>query len=434
MIVSNHIKMTRKEYLETTDGQSHERLKRKMKIVYLDIMQEPKSKNGLSTIEKKHFRQEVKNQLKKQNRRPHRGRIILEIDYFTTADNPPALHTLSKNYLDLLHKPMPNIDKYEGILFKDDSQINILISNYHLNEFGNQKPQIRIKSYSLSNFYKDIELTDRIITNKFDDTDNYRLSRFEEEFNHNDFDNNADAFQDLQELQKNKQDYINRFGQQFFTLQEHFYKRQIQEEYLRINELKVRDLISIFQSNFSYNKKYSENSMFQNIWDSSKKLIFLSSDFLELGKAPSHVGDTSIFKEKLQRGLKEFKEKHKILFPILQPISVLITFLPPKQNVVDLDNLARYIVPFVNEILKPPASFQLTHDRNYLNNTLKKEVDIMQRFPPNSISSYQLIHIPRKEEDPKNGEIKFVINDGLNIFKNVWSIVDETIEKWEQII
>jgi hypothetical protein len=426
--------MARSEYLETIEGQSYERLKRGIKTVYLEIEHEPKSKKSITKAEKLYFRKEVKNQLKKQNRRPHKGDIILEIDYFTTEDNPPALHTLSKNYLDLLHKPMPEVDKLRGLLFKDDSQIKILISNYHLNEFGNQRPHIRIKSYSLSNFYLDVELTDRITTNKFDNSDSDWYLRFEDEFQYDHFDNNTDAYEDLKDLRENKQKYIDRFGEPFFALQEHFYARQIQEQYLKINEFKVRDLISIFQSEFSYNKKYTDDFMFQKIWNSSKNLIFFASDFLELGEAPSHEGDTSIFKDNLQKGLIEFKNKHKILFPILQPISILITFIPPKYNVVDLDNLARYIVPFVNEILKPPASLKLTYDRKYLNNELKKEVEIMQRFPPNSISSYQIIYIPRKENDPQNGEIKFVITDGLKIFNNVWTIVNETIEKWEHTI
>jgi len=87
--------MTRTEYLETIEGQSYERLKRKIKTVYLDIEQEPKSKRSISNQEKLFFRQEVKRQLKEMNRRPHRGDIVLEIDYFTTQNNPPALHTLS---------------------------------------------------------------------------------------------------------------------------------------------------------------------------------------------------------------------------------------------------------------------------------------------------------------------------------------------------
>jgi hypothetical protein len=426
--------MKRTEYLETIEGQSYERLKRKIKTVYLDIEQEPKSKKSISTAEKIFFRHEVHRQLKKQNRRVHRGDIILQIDYFTTENNPPALHTLSKNYLDLLHKQMPNIDRYNGLLFRDDSQIKLLISNYHLNEFGNKKPHIRIVSYSLSNFYQDIELADRILNNKFEGADGYRFSRYEYENSYDRLDHNSDVYQDLKDLRENKQYYIDRFGEQFFTLQEHFFTREIQERYLRVNELSIRDIISIFQAKFSYNKKYSEDFRFQQLWDSSKKLIFLAFNFLELGNAPSHDGDTIIFKKNLQKRLMEFKNKHSTLFPLLQPICVLITFLPPKRNVVDLDNLARYIVPFVNEIFEPPVSFHVTYDRKYLNSILENEVKILQNFPPNSISGYQLIHIPRKENDPEHGEIKFVIADGLNIYKNIWNLVDETIEKWERII
>ena len=112
--------MTRTEYLETIEGQSYERLKRMIKTIYLDIKQEPKGKNS-SNHEKLFFRQEIKRQLKEMNRRPFKGDIILEIDYFTTQNNPPALQTLSKNYLDLLHKSMPDIDSNKGLLFQDDS-------------------------------------------------------------------------------------------------------------------------------------------------------------------------------------------------------------------------------------------------------------------------------------------------------------------------
>jgi len=426
--------MIRTEYLETIEGQYHERLKRKTKTIYLKIDHEPKSKRSISREEKSYFRSEVKRQLRKQNRRPHRGDIILEIDYFTTQDNPPALHTLSKNYLDLLHKSIPDLDNYAGLLFRDDSQIKILISNYHLNDFGKETPHIRITSYSLTNFYKDVELAERILSNKFSDTDSFRHSRFEDELRYEELEDNRNVYNDLRDLRENKDYYVGKFGESFFDLQEHFYVREIQERYLKINDFNIRYLVSIFQSKFSFNKKYSEDARFQNLWDSSRNLIFLASDFLELGKAPAQEGDTVIFKDNLQKGLKEFKNKHKILFPLLQPISLLITFLPPRRNVVDLDNLARYIVPFVNEIFNPPASLSLTYDRRYLNNLLKQEVKLMQKFPPNSISSYQLIHIPRKDNDPVNGEIKFVITNGLNIFRNVWNIVDETIEKWERIV
>ncbi len=430
--------MTRSEYLETIEGQYNERSKRKMKIVYLNIEQEPKSKRGISNQEKLFFRQEVKRQLKAMNRRPYGGDIILEIDYFTTQNNPPALHTLSKNYLDLLHKPIPEIDNYKGILFKDDSQIKILISHYHLDEFGKQKPHIRIRSYNLSKFYKDIELADRIINNKFDDSDYFLHSKLKN-YSEKDLelDDDSDYFAEIKDLKNSKDFHINNFGEQSYYFQKDFLIRRIQERYLRQNKLELFELISLFKSNFSFYKKYANDIRFKEIWDTwdtNRNLIFLASNFLELGNAPLREGETSIFKENLQKKLRSFKKKYKILFPLLQPISVIIIFLPPKYNIVDLDNLARYIVPFVNDILKPPASFQLIYDKKYLNKLLKKDVELVQRFPPNSIASYQLIHIPRKENDPDNGEIKFIITDGLYNKSNVWKIINDFIEKWEETI
>ena len=132
-IIVCHIKMTRTEYLDTIDGQRYERFKRFIKPIWLTINQEPKGKNS-SDEEKQYFRNEVKKQLKKNKRRRFRGDLILQIDYYTTKDNPPELQTLSKNYLDLLHKEMPHIDSLSKILYGDDDQIKILISNYHIDE------------------------------------------------------------------------------------------------------------------------------------------------------------------------------------------------------------------------------------------------------------------------------------------------------------
>lgn len=425
--------MTRKEYLETIEGQSNERRKRWIKTIYLSIRQEPKSKRSITREEKIFFRKEVKRQLKESNRKAHTGDIILEIDFYTTQHNPPALHTLTKNYLDLLHKEIDE-DILKKLLFKDDGQIKVLIANYHLNLFGKQEPEIRITSYSLSKFIKDLELTDRIITNNFADADSFMHQRFMEETEDDErrsFDS-SDYWDDLKDLEKNKNNHIEQMGEAFYNLQKHFLVRQIQENYLKLNEIKIRDLTAIFQHNFSHNKKYSHDGNFKKLWNITRGYIFLTSDFVGLGNAPMQEGETKIFKNKLQEQLKEFKEKHKILFPLLQPINITITFVPPKLNILDLDNLAKYIVPFVNEIFQPPATHRFIYNNKYSNQLLKQETEISQKSPPYSIAGYQLIHIPRKDEDPINGRIDFVITDGFGLKSNVWHLIDNTIDKWEE--
>jgi len=423
--------MTRSEYLDTIEGQLSEHLKRRFKKVSLIVKQEPKGKN-CSNDEKRTFRKEIRRQLKEQNRRPFRGNIILEIDYYTTKDNPPELQTLSKNYLDLLHKKMPHIDNLKSILYSDDNQIKILISNYHIDEERQKNPYIEISAYSLRYFLEDIELADRILTNNFSDSDKYSHSNFEEQLEEERSNHNKDYFEDLRELEEDKDDYDKLLGRHYYSLQKNYLLRQIQEQFLKRNNLNIHSLITLFQPYFYHFKKYSTDRSFQNLWDSSRNLIFFSPAFLHFGNAPQLTGETGAFNFNVRKELLGFREKFKILFPLLHPISVIVTYIPPKQKIMDLDNLAKSIVHFVNEIFKPPTIIKLTYKDLKIPDLLKNELEIIQHFPPNSIASYQSIQLPRFDNDPINGKIGFLITDGFYYMNNVWRTVEEIINKWER--
>ncbi len=393
------------------------------------IKQEPKTKKSLKKENKIHFRKAIKKQLQKNKRRAYRGDIILQIDYYTTENNPPPLQTLSKNYLDLLHKPMPEIDNLVGILFKDDSQIKILIANYHLNEYGDNNPQIRINTSTLKSFYEDISLAYRIIRNDFSDKDYSNNYKFEEYLKDEDLDDNTDVYHDYNDLLKNQAKIKETFGEQYFLAREFLYKKEIQERYLSFNRINIYDLVHLFQSEFPDNRKYKDDKRFVKIWDSTKNYVFLASDYFDLGKAPSDEGDSKILKAQLREQLNEFKKKKPALFPFLVPLSIIVLFVPPKQNVVDLDNLARnYIVPFINEILRPPA----THSKVMTDfSFFKQDSEIHQKYHPNSLTNYQILQLPRQDNSPENGEIKFVLTNGDTIYKNVRNTVDDIIRKWE---
>lgn len=425
--------MRRSEYIVTREGQAHEKFKRSLDKIYLQIQQEPKSKNGISLDEKKEFRERVRQLLKKQKRRAFRSDIILEIDFQTKQDNPPALHTLTKNYLDLLHKPMPDVDSNKEILFKDDSQIKTLIANYHLNTFINKKPEIRIRAYRFSHFIKDIELAGRIRHDRFEDDSgfSYRYRRYDDFEEEEYIRFNDDYYDDLLELEKDKDWYIEKSGVSFYTLQKQYLQRRIQEQFLQQNNISINNLISLFQASFNYNNKYSFDKKFQKLWELTANLISVSTNSIELGGAPYQKGDTRIFKSNLEKKLKEFKSKYRILFPLLQPISVTVFYTPPIQNVLDLDNLARYIVPLLTEIFEPPAILELAYDSKFLNDSLKREVSILQRFPKNGIANYQLIYRPRAEDTPDEGIINFYITDGMFLNNNIWRTIDRFIDKWE---
>jgi hypothetical protein len=129
--------------------------------------------------------------------------------------------------------------------------------------------------------------------------------------------------------------------------------------------------------------------------------FLLVSNFLELGNAPNRSGEKVIFKTSLKNKLLLFRERHQRLFPLLKPISVSVIFVPPRDNVVDLDNLAQYIVPFVNEIFEPPTNLKV-----FKNNKLSEEdTEKVSNRPSNSILGYQFVQLTRENSDPNEGKI-----------------------------
>lgn len=401
-----------------------------MKEMHFEIEQEPKTKQSLNVEDKRSFRKSIKDQLKNDKRRAYRGDIILEIDFYTTDNNPPPLQTLSKNYLDLLHKPMPGVDNFEGILFKDDSQIKILIANYHLNEYGDNKSLIRIQTNTLTNFYEDISLADRILRNDFKDKDYSNNNRFEDYLRDEELNDDSDVYDDYRDLKKNKEQYYKSYGEQFYLAQEYHLKKEIQERYLHINRISINDLINLYQSEFTKNKKYSKRETINKMFSSTKNYVFMASDFFDLGKAPTEDGDSKILKKHTREKLNLFREQKPILHPFLLPVSILVLFTPPKRNVIDLDNLARrYIVTFINEILKPPATNSKVLE-NY--EFYKNQYNINQKYHPNSLTNYQLLQLPREDKSPESGEIKFVITNGDTIYRNVKETINSLISKWKE--
>ena len=67
--------MNRGEFIETIEGQTHLSLRRSLDMVFLQVDQEPQSKNGISNQGKRDFRNKIKEQLNKYKRRAFRGKI-----------------------------------------------------------------------------------------------------------------------------------------------------------------------------------------------------------------------------------------------------------------------------------------------------------------------------------------------------------------------
>jgi hypothetical protein len=61
----------------------------------------------------------------------------------------------------------------------------------------------------------------------------------------------------------------------------------------------------------------------------------------------------------------------------------------------------------------------------FISELAKDDVDKVKNRPPNSISGYQLIHVPGKDSDPEGGKIFFTISGGITAHRNIWERIDD---------
>ncbi|NOQ72148.1 MAG: hypothetical protein GQ574_09110 [Crocinitomix sp.] len=403
------------DYLNSKEGLLHQYFSRNKNQFWFTINMEPKTKKAIKRSEIKSFRSQVVKHLRKEKRRRFRSKIILEISFLVTTRNPPSIQNLVKNYLDLLHKPMPNVDNFEQILFKDDDQIQLLFAHFETAKEGNKsdKPEIRIKAYRYSSFIRDLDVARVFYRENYDYYEEQREDSLR-----------GDPYNDLEEFEEYKDTYQGELQMQIYDLQKNNIIRDIQAQILKRSILSINNILLLFDS------LYDKSFPFQDL-GLDKNLIWMTTNHFEMGGGPILRNSKIEFKKTLHSKIKAIKNRLKILFPLLQPISVIVIYTPSAYNALDLDNLAKYILPKTIELLDPPYSYKEGFSRG----------DIHEKFIRNSnsenlnltspgLKSYQIIRLERTSDTPEEGKIQFILNDGFEgYYTNIWRRIEQVILK-----
>jgi len=396
--------VNRGDYILTQEGQQNLLFRRRLKRLYFQIKQEPKSKNSINEEEKKYFQQQVLQTLQDFKRRAYRSSVIMAIDFHCNQNNPPAIHNLTKNYLDLLSIPLQNSNiKRKRLLYSDDSLIRILIVNYTL--CSDSHSGISIKIDRLKNFFGDVKLVDRIIHNDFEDSsyNSFDINEIEQE-NHDDF---SDPYEKLEDLREGKDFFIKNIGRDSYNIMEDFAIQDIQKNYLQIGNLSASGLMPLFAPFLNDRMPSDISQEILEITKNHRNMMISPPLALDLRHTPIKNGQTKIFKSNVKTVLKKFTKQFPILSPLKIPLGVIVLYVPPKTQRIDLDNLARYIIPFVNETIQPHMGF--------VNNT-------------NSITRYQFIELLRFDGDFDAGYVRLIFDSPFS--RSVWDKVDKVIDKW----
>jgi len=398
--------------------------------------QEPRSKNAISDAEKIAFQSAIIEDMKHLKRRHFRAPIALECDFTPTEDDPPAIHTLPKNYLDLLAKPVPGVNtNRKRLVFDDDGKVRYLAVKYHIHP-ERPEPGIRLKVAPYRDFIADMELLDKVQNDNLEtvsDSLYHRRSLISwEDLTKDDEDlYNDDAIERLREHESKKLFWVSKYGNNVYEAWHELYMMEVQNHLLKTLALSPSSLIHLLSPLF-----LDLSQKIEDILEISRSNLISPPLTIDLKHSDLKQGESSQYKAFVKETMVAFRKKHSILFPLRTKVGITILFQPPAAGSIDLDNLARRIVPFVNDELKPPSSLLLTVDAERggdpkLRKWYIEKQNALKRMPKHSITHYQVIQMPRLANDSDQGFVRLLLEPGERM-KTLWTRMEDLVDRWQE--
>lgn len=421
--------MKRRDYIDTRQGQRTQLRDRSANIIYINVEQEPKSKKSISLEEKISFQRKVNQDM--GSKRAFQGEIALQIDFISTQDNPPAIQTLAKNYLDLLASPLPELClRRKSLLYKDDRQIKFLTVNYHIDREARRvnltpKPSIQITARPMRNILADLKLAHRIMNNDFinDNTCRWRdPPPYEKKFPEDDDDLDirlVESVNLLREFQEDRNFFEEHYGALAYKNMKLAYSMRAQELHLERNEITVTRLLSTLELiKRKMNLKGILGDYIRAAKQDNRDWLLSSLFSLDLTQLPVQKEETETFKKAIRNAISTHSKEKDYLFPLVTPLAITIFLVPSSHQGIDLDNLVRsYVVPAVDEILRPPSIAFHGAPNNFSipgSDDRDETRRIYARTPKHGITRYQVFELPRLEKDPRGGYVRLFFGNGLN--------------------
>lgn len=408
------------------------------------MKEEPRSKEAMkksaSLPHKLSFQGAVVDWMTLARKRSYRGPVVLDLSFTPGAANPPSIEKLPKSYLDLLENRLrPDGSPGGKLLYINDRNVKVLFVRYNLG-LGHSGPRIQVQADSLRNFAADIELVKRIHHQDFRrEGYEYRRSQACEQKLFDDDASDeclAELLTDLREFERWSPEHRVRLGKGYEAMHK-FQIQRIQKEWLRSTD---RFIDSVMAGTLSL---WSRKSCTDDVCDlvEMQRGFLLANPFtFSVMHAPRREGESERFREALEETLAAFKSAHPVLFPLTTQLGVTIFHVPPLNPALgtDLDNIARRIIPGVQQMFQPPSTFWRTLDVSasapaHVKDWAEKGAQAAKRLPNVAVTTYRAIELPRADGDPADGLVSVAFGDGQRT-SSMWYDVDQFLDRWESTI
>jgi hypothetical protein len=392
-------------YLTSASFLRTQHSKRLMRMFHLEVEGiEPHGKRTMPEGDKLRFQNAVLQGLLRCKRRAFHLPLAMNVRLKTSDKNPSHPHTIVKNILDLLARPLPRLQtRRKALVYFDDSQISALsVTCNH----GQLAPSIEMVVRPLRDLLDPLEEAWRSGWEDDDDDKRWDRGRILE----NDFDQ-------LDDLEKNESFWRKQFGNAEYEAWLRITHQNLQDSFWGRSGLTPLDILMLFDLNAV---GVHQEPRWDEVYSSSLLRIRLS-------ELPQSDGQSTVWKSEIRAKLGEFREKwRKLLSPLLVPVAVEVILRPPppnrQKNVHDLDNVLRnYLLPRVAEVLQPPSDYAFTLG------------DVGRDLPPLStrigFSRYEAWRLPPAPEGSA-GFVSLAIVADITGHESVLHRIDSTIDRW----
>lgn len=343
--------MMRFEFLKSYEGRRYQvlnNLQRTLNIsMNVDMLYTKKSMRRRKQAQMD-FQNQVLSQMRLKGRNCFRSDIVMSISFTVNHKNPPGLHSLLKNYLDLFQSVVTGsgeIRKY--VLMKDDNQIKCLNAFLNVDE-SLEHSSIEIWCLNYRSFIQNLKF--------ISDVESGVIVNEDEPFEREEDDSNI-----IEELESpSNQEYVSNLRTWINeatndkerdlaerTLKSHveFQKYQLLDSQ---STLSIGSILPLFTKvSFPESMKHYEEMM-----EFMARIAALNSLFsIDLGSVPSQKGEGEEFKMRVRIKLQRYVGARRQPLPKFGSISVRVFYERPKKALHDLDNIIRKIVPIIEQEL-----------------------------------------------------------------------------------
>ena len=418
-------------YLNSVKGHLARRRSRQRRRLLIHCPIEPKSKKANPKDELK-FQRRLLDALKKFQRRYFRAPVALELDFFLTQNDPPAIQNLVKNYLDLLQEPANELHTgRKRLILDDDTQVEYLAARYHISP-TRTNPGIWIKVAPYSNLTEDIALLEQVRSGDIE-TDSIDTIGWDDLIVDIQDEDHADAWDHLHDFEEQKTEWESRFGKDVYEAWYRMHLMDAQEQFLKMQSLSSDDIIHLLAPDCS-------SKALHDIYVSMREMIISPWFAIDLKHSNLEKIGKSKYKRFVREAIRNFRERFAKLFPLYAKVGVTILVQPhagDKRNKRDLDNLAKMIIPAVNDELKPPSDLISNIDTTKITNpkikkTLEEQQAMIRRMPKHSVTHYQVVRMPQLAHDNKNGFVRLLLEPGKP-FDTFWRRIEGLADKWQEL-